>query len=40
MDRNYLFVTLTVWHLKAAIDEICPITVENGELSICNAIYT
>ena len=35
MDRNYLSVTLTVWHLKAAIDEIRPITIENSELSIC-----
>jgi len=35
MDRNYLSVRLTVWHLKAAIDEIRPITIDNGELSIC-----
>jgi len=35
MDRNYLSVRLTIWHLEAAIDEIRPITIENGELSIC-----
>jgi len=35
MDRNYLSVRLTIWHLEAAIDKIRPITMENGELSIC-----
>jgi len=36
MDRNYLSVRLKQYGImEATIDEIRPITIENGEISIC-----